>query len=84
MSTRQWTKTFYSVKLGDMAGPYNGFLWNLLFSALIFFTGFIGILIMRIMKGMWANQIWTYLPIFWIPIFFSWPVSLTALFGFFD
>lgn len=67
-----------------MAGPYNGILWNLLFSVLIFFTGFVGVIIMRIMKGVWANQIWTYLPIFWLPVFFSWPVSLTALFGLFD
>ena len=59
-------------------------MYNILFAMLISWTGGIGILITRIAKGKWSNQLWTYVPIFWIPVFFSWPVALVALFGGFD
>ena len=63
---------------------YSGMWWNLLWAVLISWTGGLGLFIMRYFKGCWGNQIWTYLPIFWIPVFFSWPIALTALIGFFD
>ena len=67
-----------------MAEPYTGIWWNLFFAFLISWTGGLGLFIMRAMKGKWTNQIWSYIPIFWIPIFFSWPIALAALFGFYD
>lgn len=66
-----------------MAG-YTGIWWNLFWAFLISWTGGLGMFIMRYCKGAWGNQIWTYLPIFWIPVFFSWPIALTAVIGFFD
>ena len=67
-----------------MAGPYTSFWWNLFFAFLISWTGGLGLFIMRAMKGKWSNQLWSYVPLFWIPIFFSWPISLAALFGAYD
>jgi len=59
-------------------------MYNIMFSMLISWTGGIGIFITRIAKGNWTSQAWSYIPIFWLPIFFSWPVALAALFGGFD
>ena len=59
-------------------------LYNILFAMLISFLGGIGIFITRIAKGNWTAHTWSYIPIFWIPIFFSWPVALTVLFGGFN
>lgn len=59
-------------------------MYNILFAMLISWTGGIGILITRIAKGNWSSHAWSYVPIFWLPIFFSWPVALVALFGGFD
>jgi hypothetical protein len=59
-------------------------LINLVLALLVQFTGILGIIITRIVKGAWNNQLWTYIPIFWIPILTSWPVALSVLFGFFD
>jgi hypothetical protein len=67
-----------------MAGSYTGIWWNLFFGFIISWTGGLGLFIMRFMKGNWGGQIWSYLPIFWIPVLFSWPVALAALFGFYD
>jgi len=67
-----------------MAGSYVGIWWNLFFAFLISWTGGLGMFIMRAMKGCWGNQLWSYIPIFWIPVLFSWPISLAALFGFYD
>jgi hypothetical protein len=61
-----------------------GFLFNLFYAIIIFFFGGFGILAMRIMKGVWLNQLWSYIPIFWIPITTSWVVSIGVLLGFFD
>jgi hypothetical protein len=63
---------------------YKGFFWNFVFANLIFWLGGLGILITRIAKGQWKNQLWTYIPIFWLPILCSWPVGIAALFGYFD
>lgn len=58
--------------------------FNFLFASLIFCLGGIGILITRIIKGKWNNVQWSYVPIFWIPVFTSWPVAIAALFEKFD
>jgi len=63
---------------------YNGIMWNLLFSILISWTGGLGILATRIAKNNWSGQAWIYVPIFWIPVIFSWPPALAVLFGFLD
>jgi len=60
---------------------FNSFLFNLLFSILISWTGGLGIFITRALKGNWSAHAWSYIPIFWIPVFFSWPVALVVLFG---
>jgi hypothetical protein len=57
---------------------------NFIFSLLILFTGPLGMLIIRIVKGKWKNVVWSYIPIFWIPIVTSWPVAIAALIGKFD
>jgi len=67
-----------------MAGTYTGILWNLFFAFLTFWLGGLGMFIMRGMKGQWSNQLWSYIPIFWIPIFLSWPISISVLFGYYD
>jgi hypothetical protein len=59
-------------------------LWNIFFASLISWTGGIGILITRIAKGNWTRVSWSYIPIFWIPVLFSWPVGVAALVGMFD
>lgn len=56
---------------------------NFILSLAIFFLGGLGILISRIVKNNWTKQIWTWIPIFWIP-FLSFPVSALVLFGGFD
>ncbi len=63
---------------------YRGFLWNFAFSWLIFITGGFGMFVMRFLKGAWSKQLWTYIPIFWIPLMSSWIISLTTLFGLYD
>lgn len=60
---------------------FNTFYYNFIFACLISFTGGFGIFITRLLKSNWTGQTWTYVPIFWIPIIFSWPVALTVLFG---
>jgi len=60
------------------------FFWNVIYAILIFFLGGFGILIMRIFKGVWTNQLWSYIPIFWFPMVTSWVVSIAVLLGFFD
>lgn len=67
-----------------MGGPYNTFLWNFAFATAIFWIGGPAYFVMRYMKGDWQKHTWSYIPVFWLPIMFSWPVSLTALFGGFD
>ena len=62
----------------------NSFWLNVFLSMLVSFTGGLGIFITRVVKTNWSGQTWTYVPIFWLPIFFSWPVALVALFGGFD
>ena len=59
-------------------------LMNMLFATLIFIFGGLGILITRIAKGKWGNVQWSYVPVFWIPLLTSWPVSIAALIGKFD
>lgn len=65
-------------------GAYDGFFYNFMFSMLVTMTGGFGLFVTRLMKGNWTGQQWTYVPIFWLPIFFSWPPALTVLFGGFD
>ena len=57
---------------------------NFIFSVLILFMGPFGMLIVRIIKGKWKNVLWSYIPIFWIPVITSWPVAIAALIGKFD
>jgi hypothetical protein len=52
-----------------------------MYSLLVTFTGGFGLFVTRIMKGNWSSHLWTYVPIFWIPVLFSWPVGLVVLFG---
>ena len=61
-----------------------GFLWNCVFSTLIFVLGGLGILLTRIAKGKWSNVKWSYIPLLWIPVLSSWPVAIAALIGKFD
>lgn len=69
--------------LKEMA--FAGFWYNLLFSTLVLWTGIIGILITHMCKGSWSIAPgWTWVPIFWLPLFTSWPVALSVLFGGFD
>jgi len=68
---------------GDIENHFMKILVNVILSILITTTGGIGILITRIVKGQWSNVTWSYVPIFWIPFFFSWPVGVAALFGMF-
>lgn len=63
---------------------WKAILWNIVFAILISWTGGLGILITRIAKGKWSNVTWSYVPIFWLPVFFSWPVAIAALVGMFD
>ena len=65
-------------------GIFIGFLFNIFYAAIIYFFGGFGIFATRIMKGVWTNQLWSYIPIFWIPITTSWVVSIAVLLGFFD
>ena len=58
--------------------------FNFIFATLIFFFGAIGMLITRIAKGKWNTVTWSYIPLFWIPVITSWPVSIAALIGKFD
>jgi hypothetical protein len=58
--------------------------FNFIFSLLILFMGPFGMLIVRIVKGKWKNVLWSYIPIFWIPVITSWPVAIAALIGKFD
>jgi len=64
--------------------PYSGLWWNLLWAFIISWTGGLGMFIMRYCKGKWTNQLWSYIPIFWIPILFSWTISLATLIGLYD
>jgi len=57
---------------------------NVIFSLIILFTGGLGIFITRIAKNKWTNVKWSYIPIFWIPVLSSWPVSIAVLIGQFD
>jgi hypothetical protein len=59
-------------------------LINLVLAILTFFTGVIGFIITRAVKGNWSGQLWTYIPLFWMPVLTSWILSLTILFGGFD
>ena len=64
---------------------FSGFLWNLVFSTLVLCTGILGILITHLFKSSWGVAPgWTWIPIFWLPFFTSWPVSLSILIGGFD
>jgi len=63
---------------------FKNIFYNFLYSLLVTFTGGFGLLVTRIAKGNWGSHTWTYVPIFWIPIFLSWPAGLVVLFGGFD
>jgi len=54
---------------------------NFVHATIIYFTGIVGLLIARAFKGNWSKGMWTYIPIFWVPILTSWPISLYVLFG---
>ena len=68
--------------------PYVGkiitVILNIIYAIIIFFFGGFGILAMRIFKWQWSNQLWSYIPIFWIPMTTSWIVSIAVLLGYFD
>ena len=54
---------------------------NFLWACLVFWLGGIGLFIARVFKGNWTGTGWSYIPVFWIPVIGSWPVSLAVLFG---
>ena len=60
---------------------FNTFFYNFIFSMLITFTGVFGLIITRLLKNNWSGQLWTYVPIFWLPLVTSWPIGLLVLFG---
>ena len=59
-------------------------LINLVLAIFTFFTGLIGLLVTRAVKGNWGGQLWTYIPLLWMPVLTSWPISLAILVGGFD
>ena len=65
-------------------GFFENLFWNWIYSIIVFLTGGFGIFMIRIIKKSWTTVKWSYIPIFWIPIVSSWPVSFAILFGQFD
>jgi hypothetical protein len=59
-------------------------LENLVLAIFTFFTGLIGLLVTRAVKGNWGGELWTYIPLFWMPVLTSWTISIAILLGRFD